>query len=835
MKQWREKRGKPKTIPKKKDKRAYVFLGCVIGFFLMLSLVPQAVNASGLVEVFKGSQTNYLYASYALENYDLDFYVDTSWEWMPWNWMDAVGRQTMYGIYCLTNGLWLLSRLLSSATGSVVSEAYRFDLINQAADSMGENMQRLAGVSASGFSGRGFYPGFLMFVVVILGVYVAYVGLFKREVSRALGAVLRTVVTFLLTTALIIYAPICIRYINEFSSDLSAAALDLGTGVTMPGTHQGEGESVDLIRDNLFTIQVYQPWLLLQWGTTNVEEIGQDRVNRLLAANPDDAYGMTRENLVKAEIETYGNMRMTVTKVVGRFGEVIFIFFINLLISIFVILMCGLMILTQILFIVYTLFLVVSFIIAMFPECGGMLKNSLMRVFNMIMLRAGYTLMITFAFTISTMIYGVSENHAFVTIGFLQIVAFAGIFFAKGDILKMMSLQEDAGTRRMQAVGGLFAYSRMRRAAFRHERRMQRVKNGVKQLGKKNLEIAGDVFRFGGKKTGEFMDRRAASWHRQAAAERSANKARIRREHAYRAAKDTPDVSETYFYRRSDGERVGSQELYDRYFQSDRPGRSYRVSRDTPELSSAEFTTEAQRIAREKYKRPEKWAAAPTGKDIKRVYYKRRLEDKTVDAVTPDSVGAELRDRPRRYYAAGIDKVPQLGQEHAGRIYRKNDGSQVSAKQMRARYVKKEAPKETYRTAGGSPKVSGSRFMTEEYLAARKIYAYPELRVPEPPSEKVKELYYGKIGGQTVGREASKETRSVSADSPKVNGSRFMTEEYLAARKIYAYPELRVPEPSSEKVKESYYGKMGKKAITAASDSAGRGKKEKQGGDGEHR
>ncbi len=682
MKRRSGEKEKPKTIIKKKGRKAPLIFGCVLGFFLMLSLVPQVVNASGLVEAFEGSNTNYLYSTYALENYDLDFYVDTSWSWLPWNWLDAIGRQIMHALYWITNVLWYLSRLLSSATGSVVSEAYRFDLINEVADAIGENMQRLAGVSASGLSGSGFYPGFLMFVVVILGVYVAYVGLYKREVSRALGAVVRTVVTFLLTTALIVYAPTCIRYINEFSSDLSAAALDLGTGVTMPGSHQGEGDSVDLIRDSLFSIQVYQPWLLLQWGTTDVEEIGQDRVNSLLAASPDDEYGMVRENLVKAEIETYGNMRMTVTKVAGRLGEVLFIFFINLFISIFVILMCGLMILTQILFIVYTLFLVMSFIISMFPGCEGVLRNSLIKVFNIIMLRAGYTLMITFAFTISTMIYGVSKDHSFVVIGFLQIVTFAGIFFAKGDILKMMSLEESSGARRAQAFGSLLAYSQLRRGSF-SRRAFENTKNKVKSLGKENLEIVGDVARYTGKKTSAFMDRRAASWHRQAAAERSAQGARIRREHDYSVTRDTPEVSEASFYQRSDGSAVTSQDLYDRYFQEEKPKR-YHASRSTPQKLSAEFTTPEQRMAREKYGRPELWAHAPTGKDVRRVYYKRRFDDKTADRITPDSVGAELKDAPRRYHMAGRKEMPKPVKRDIGRKI------QIGGRDMRTDHLKNQ-------------------------------------------------------------------------------------------------------------------------------------------------
>ena len=46
----------------------------------------------------------------------------------------------------------------------------------------------------------------------------------------------------------------------------------------LPNSDSEGKDSVDLIRDSLFSIQVQQPWLLLQFGNSNAEEIGTDRV-----------------------------------------------------------------------------------------------------------------------------------------------------------------------------------------------------------------------------------------------------------------------------------------------------------------------------------------------------------------------------------------------------------------------------------------------------------------------------------------------------------------------------------------------------------------------------
>ena len=51
---------------------------------------------------------------------------------------------------------------------------------------------------------------------------------------------------------------------------------------TSPNSESQGKDSVDLIRNSLFSIQVKQPWLLLQCGNSDVESIGADRVESLL-------------------------------------------------------------------------------------------------------------------------------------------------------------------------------------------------------------------------------------------------------------------------------------------------------------------------------------------------------------------------------------------------------------------------------------------------------------------------------------------------------------------------------------------------------------------------
>ena len=439
---------------------------------ILLSLLGTVAHATGLVDDTINAEN--LYSKYPLSNYQLDFYVDNSWSWLPWNWLDGIGKSVQYGLYCITNFVWTISLYLSNATGYVVQEAYKLDFINDMADSIGKSIQTLAGVTENGFSSTGFYVGFLLLIILVVGMYVAYTGLIKRETSKALHAVINFVVVFVLSASFIAYAPDYIKKINEFSSDISTASLDLGTKIMLPNSDSEGKDSVDLIRDSLFSIQVEQPWLLLQFGNSNTEEIGADRVEALVSASPEDEDGKTREEVVKTEIEDNDNNNLTIPQVVNRLGMVFFLLFFNLGITIFVFLLTGMMLFSQILFIIFAMFLPISFLLSMIPSYESMAKQAIVRVFNTIMTRAGITLIVTVAFSISSMFYNISTDYPFFMVAFLQIVCFAGIYMKLGDLMSMFSLNANDS----QSMGRRIfrrPYLFMRHRARRMEHRIARA------------------------------------------------------------------------------------------------------------------------------------------------------------------------------------------------------------------------------------------------------------------------------------------------------------------------------------------------------------------------
>lgn len=446
-----------------------ITLSVILGVLVFLSITGTVAHAAGLVDNTVSDANTY--SKYPLENYQLDFYVDSSWDWLPWNWLDGIGKSIQYGLYAITNFVWTVSLYISNATGYVVQEAYKLDFISDTASSIGKNIQTLAGVTSNGFSSEGFYVGFLLILILVMGIYVAYTGLLKRETTKAIHAVINFLVVFILSASFIAYAPNYISKINDFSADISSSALSLGTKIVLPDSNSKGKDSVDLIRDSLFSIQVKQPWLLLQYGESDIETLGSDRVESLLLESPDTD---DREDVVIEEIEDKDNDYLSVTKTMTRLGMVVFLFIFNIGISAFVFLLTGMMIFSQVLFIIYAMFLPISFILSMIPTYEGMAKKALTKLFNTIMMRAGITLIITTAFSISTMFYSISSGYPFFMVAFLQIVTFAGIYFKLGDLMTMFSLQS-SDTQQVSRRIMRHPYMFLNRRARRLERKIGRT------------------------------------------------------------------------------------------------------------------------------------------------------------------------------------------------------------------------------------------------------------------------------------------------------------------------------------------------------------------------
>src|SRR5699024_2339768 len=143
----------------------------------------------------------------------------------------------------------------------------------------------------------GFYVGFLLTCVLIIGIYVAYTGVLQQETTTAMRAVVNFLDVFILSASCIFSSATYVTNINDVSPAVSEAALDVGAKMLMPSSSSQGKDSVDMIRNNLFSIQIEQPWMLLQFNNSDKEAIGEERVDTLVSTSPDARNGKTRENI----------------------------------------------------------------------------------------------------------------------------------------------------------------------------------------------------------------------------------------------------------------------------------------------------------------------------------------------------------------------------------------------------------------------------------------------------------------------------------------------------------------------------------------------------------
>lgn len=142
----------------------------------------------------------------------------------------------------------------------------------------------------------------------------------------------------------------------------------------------------------------------------------------------------------------------------------------------------------------------------MIPSFNHLMKQTIMRLFNVIMMRAGITLVLTISFSLSAMIYSLTAAQPFFVVAFMQIVVFAGIYFKLNDLMGMMSLNssdsQNVGNRVMRrpkqtasrtirkiAVGGLalkgLGFSRKDKEEKKRSNR--KIRKNLKQNKRKSI------------------------------------------------------------------------------------------------------------------------------------------------------------------------------------------------------------------------------------------------------------------------------------------------------------------------------------------------------------
>jgi hypothetical protein len=409
----------------------FVFQLPVSAESLQDNLVPQDRESGSVGEV------HLKYNEYPQHHYELDTYVDTSSDWMPWNWADGAGKQIYIALMEVVNAVWSLNVLLSNFTMKIVQEAFELDFVSGVVTEIGAAIQNIAGFGPSGFMGNGLWPLLVTFIIAIVGAWATYVGMIKRESSRAWGGLISSLVIFVFSLGFFSNASTVLKGINDWSSDLQSDVLAVSASIVNPGVSYTKEEGIASIRNQMFDLMVKKPYMLMQYGTTEVDE---GRVNELLSIDPI-LKAEQRQEKAKQEIDDQDNTMMSIDGITQRAAFVPLLFIGNAIIGLFLLIVSGSIILYQMIFLALVLFAPVPLLMALVPRWKQTAFDWSMKVLHAQLMKIAIALLLTILFGISAILYRATESSDLGYLGMmiLQIICFVGIWAKRKELFSMVA------------------------------------------------------------------------------------------------------------------------------------------------------------------------------------------------------------------------------------------------------------------------------------------------------------------------------------------------------------------------------------------------------------
>lgn len=418
-------------------RRKMIWLSLLVMLMLFLCF-PSPTEAAGWVkESLGGKEAIFNFEKYLLDNYNLDFYVDTSWNWLPWKWGEGISETVIYAVFAITNIFWMLNVYLCYFLGFVVQEAFELDFISDMVASLAKMIQIIAGIDKGGILSTGLVPIFGGLLIALAGVSVVYQAVVKQHPTQAIQQALVFLFTFICCGVFFMNAGSYLDKVNTVQQEINTEMLDIAKGISLGDSK--DGSSTKAIRENLFSLQIEEPWKILQFGENDTEKVGKGRIAALLKESPYSE-DEKRNELVEKEVVDRKNGNLSVQKVYLRFGMVFLVLVANIIISLSVAILTIVLIASQVLFLLYVGFLPVAMIFSLFPGSSRILGTALQKVFQLLFTKMGITLILTIVFSISHELNHLTKEKGYIWSSFLQIALWFSAVTRVNELLGFMRI-----------------------------------------------------------------------------------------------------------------------------------------------------------------------------------------------------------------------------------------------------------------------------------------------------------------------------------------------------------------------------------------------------------
>lgn len=423
----------------KDNKKGFIVVLIAILSLFFVSLLGGVVNASPLIIDSVDGGSVFEFNKYPLDNYTLDFYYDAGSAFLPWNWGDNAVKVLGTALNIITNVVLGINNLMCYFVGYIVEQAFSLDFITDILINIKPIIQNVIGFNENGLMANGILPGFIMLLILALGCYLIFVGLLKREVTKAVSSILTFIVVMFGIVSYSLFADKYLIKLNDFSKEVSSSMLTIGNNIISSGDETVDNAIVvSGIRDRLFQIQIQKPYLLLQYGTSNVKEINESDPNRVSSILNYDDDSKEREEAVKKEVQN-GNSNMSISGLAPRLGNVILIFFLNVIFSIVILLFAGAMLYYQLLFLFYSIVLPLNFLVGLVPTFSNNGVKGITNLLGSVFKRQGLCLITSLVFTISNFIYDVTDEskYGFLFVFCIQLLLFFVAYKKSHEVLSL--------------------------------------------------------------------------------------------------------------------------------------------------------------------------------------------------------------------------------------------------------------------------------------------------------------------------------------------------------------------------------------------------------------
>ncbi|WP_426940628.1 CD3337/EF1877 family mobilome membrane protein (plasmid) [Bacillus mycoides] len=451
----------------------------LLAFNLLFKAAPvyaeEEPRPSLLDDIIPKSKEKLKYEEYPPSSYGIDIYTPEGGfgeSLKFWKWGDKVKEQMVAVLFSLISIGWTINLGISTFVTSMVGQSMSLNIVADVGDKLGDVISKAAGFNGSWGSG-GIYSELIGLMLALLACWVIWVGFVQRRQSEMLGGLLKALGILVFTLGFFANSSFIIKGLNNFSEQTNKTVLDATQGIS--GTSEGYSSGVDSITDLTHTLLIKQPYTLLQFGTTDMKKIGDERIKKMLTTTKADE----RQDLLKEEVEQKKNTILNLDATFERGALVLLLFLINAPLWVVLCLCSMAMLFYQLMFIIVALMSPVMLLMALVPAWTGTAKKFLAELFRTLLMKVAIGFLLTLMFWVSSILYSATDKYGYLVVAALQVLSFLGVWLYRKTIF-------DAITTVPASAGAARASDAMSNIRDKY----RDVRRGSKTIGR-NVAVAG--------------------------------------------------------------------------------------------------------------------------------------------------------------------------------------------------------------------------------------------------------------------------------------------------------------------------------------------------------